>query len=137
MIATMRWRLFADAVVLSHAAYVAFVIFGFVAIVIGAALKAGWVRNFWFRIVHLAAIALVLAEALLGMICPLTRLENILRVRAGQAGYPGDFIGYWVHRLIFFAWPPWVFVALYAGFTLLVAAAFWLVPPEPPRRLRK
>jgi hypothetical protein len=134
MIATMRWRLLADAVVLSHAAYVAFVIFGFIAIVIGAALEARWVRNFWFRVLHLAAIALVLAEALLGMICPLTWLENILRVRAGQAGYPAGFIGYWVHRFIFFAWPPWVFVALYAGFTLLVAAAFRLVPPEPPRR---
>jgi len=137
MIATMRWRLFADAVVLSHAAYVAFVIFGFIAIVVGAALEARWVRNFWFRVFHLAAIALVLAEALLGMICPLTWLENILRVRAGQAGYPADFIGYWVHRFIFFAWRPWVFVALYAGFALLVAAAFWLAPPEPPRWQRK
>jgi Protein of Unknown function (DUF2784) len=133
----MHWRLFADAVVLIHAAYVAFVIFGFIAILIGAALEASWVQNFWFRILHLAAIALVLAEALLGMICPLTCLENILRVRAGQAGYPADFIGYWVHRLIFFAWPPWVFVALYAGFTFVVAAVFCLVPPEPPRRLRK
>ena len=133
----MRWRLFADAVVLIHAVYVAFVIFGFIAILIGAALEARWVRNFWFRILHLAAIALVLAEALLGMICPLTWLENILRVRAGQAAYPVDFIGYWVHRLIFFAWPPWVFVALYAGFTIVVAATFWLVPPEPPRRPRK
>lgn len=133
----MRWRLFADAVVLCHAAYVAFVVFGFIAILAGAALGAKWVRNFWFRILHLAAIGLVLAEALLGMICPLTWLENTLRVRAGQAGYPADFIGYWVHRLIFFAWPPWVFVALYAGFTIAVTAAFWLIPPQAPRRQRK
>lgn len=133
----MRWGLFADAVVLCHAAYVAFVVFGFIAILAGAALGAKWVRNFWFRILHLAAIGLVLAEALLGMICPLTWLENTLRVRAGQAGYPADFIRYWVHRLIFFAWPPWVFVALYAGFTIAVAAAFWLIPPQAPRRQRK
>jgi hypothetical protein len=132
----MRWRFFADAVVLCHAAYVAFVVLGFIAILAGAALDARWVRNFWFRILHLAAIALVLAEALLGMICPLTWLENALRARAGQAGYPADFIGYWVHRLIFFAWPPWVFVVLYAGFTILVAAAFWLVPPQTARRQR-
>lgn len=133
----MRWGLFADAVVLCHAAYVAFVVFGFIAILAGAALGAKWVRNFWFRILHLAAIGLVLAEALLGMICPLTWLENTLRVRADQAGYPADFIRYWVHRLIFFAWTPWVFVALYAGFTIAVAAAFWLIPPQAPRRQRK
>ena len=137
MIRAMRWCLFADAVVLAHAAYVAFVVFGFIAILIGAAVGARWARNFWFRILHLAAIALVLAEALLGIICPLTWLENILRERAGQAGYPADFIRYWVHRLIFFAWPSWVFVALYAGFTIAVAAAFWLVPPQSPRRQRK
>jgi hypothetical protein len=133
----MRWRLYADAVVLGHAAYVAFVIFGFVAILVGAALDARWVRNFWFRILHLAAIGVVLVEALLGVVCPLTWLEDTLRVRAGQAGYPSDFIAYWTHRLIFFAWPPWVFVALYAGFTIAVAVAFWLVPPQARCRPRK
>ena len=133
----MRWRFFADAVVLCHAAYIAFVVFGFIAILAGTALEASWVRNFWFRILHLAAIALVLAEALLGLICPLTWMENTLRVRAGQAGYPADFIAYWAHRVIFFAWPPWVFVALYAGFTIAVAGAFWLVPPRTPHRQRE
>lgn len=133
----LRWRLLADAVVLCHAAYVAFVVVGFIAILAGAALDARWVRNFWFRVLHLAAIGLVLLEALVGVICPLTWLEDTLRMRAGQAGYPADFIAYWAHRFIFFAWPPWVFMVLYAGFTIAVAAAFWLVPPQTPPRQRK
>jgi Protein of Unknown function (DUF2784) len=128
------WRVAADAVVLAHAAYVGFVGLGVAAILIGAAAGWRWVRNFYFRAAHLAAIALVLAEALLGEICPLTAWENRLRERAGQAGYPGDFIAYWVHWLIFYDWPPWVFTALYAGFTIAVIAAFWLAPPRLPWR---
>ncbi|MGO9606020.1 MAG: DUF2784 domain-containing protein [Candidatus Binataceae bacterium] len=129
-----RWRMLADAVVVFHAAYVAFVVLGFAAILAGAALGVRWARNFWFRVIHLAAITLVLVEALIGMICPLTLLEDRLRVRAGDTAYPGDFVGYWVHRLIFYDWPPWVFAVLYAGFTVAVLAAFIAVPPDFPRR---
>jgi len=129
-----RWRMLADAVVVFHAAYVAFVVFGFAAILAGAALRAQWVRNFWFRVIHLAAIALVLVEALIGMICPLTLLEDRLRVRAGDTAYRGDFVAYWVHRIIFYDWPPWVFAVLYASFTIAVVGAFIAVPPELPRR---
>jgi len=129
-----EWRMLADAVVVFHAAYVAFVVFGFAAILAGAALKARWIRNFWFRVIHLAAMALVLVEALIGVICPLTLLEDRLRIRAGDGPYPGDFVGYWMHRLIFYDWPPWVFATLYAGFTIAVVAAFVASPPEFPWR---
>ncbi len=130
----VRWRVLADAVVIIHAAYVVFVVFGLAAILIGVALGWGWVRGFCFRLAHLVAIALVCLEAILGVMCPLTTLEDWLRARAGQARYPGDFIGYWAHRLIFYDAPPWIFTALYAGFTILVAAAFWLAPPKWPHR---
>lgn len=124
----------ADAVVIIHAAYVMFVVLGFAAILAGFALEWQWVREFRFRLLHLVAIALVFLEAALGMMCPLTTLENSLRARAGQARYPGDFIGFWAHRLIFYNAPPWMFTTLYAAFTILVAATFWLAPPKWPRR---
>ncbi len=130
----VRWRVLADAVVIIHAAYVVFVVFGLAAILIGVALEWDWVRGFCFRLTHLVAIALVCLEAILGVMCPLTTLEGWLRARAGQARYPGDFIGYWAHRLIFYDAPPWIFTALYAAFTILVAAAFWLAPPKWPHR---
>jgi hypothetical protein len=130
----MQWRLLADAVVVIHAAYVAFVVLGFAAILAGAALGARWVRNFWFRASHLAAIGLVLVEALLGVMCPLTLLEDNLRHRGGQAAYPGDFIAWWMHLLIFYDWPAWAFVALYAGFTAAVGIVMFLIPPQWPRR---
>jgi hypothetical protein len=128
------WRILADAVVILHAAYVAFVVFGFVAILAGVVFEWEWVRGFGFRLAHLAAIALVCVEGIVGAMCPLTTVENALRARAGQAHYPSDWVGYWAHRLIFYDAPPWVFAALYAAFMVLVAEIFWLAPPKWPSR---
>lgn len=131
----MPWaRILADLVVVFHASFVAFVVLGMVAIVIGLVLGWGWVRNFWFRTLHLAAIAVVTVEALIGVSCPLTVLENELRQQAGQVSYPGAFIGYWAHRLIFFQGEPWMFTLAYTLFGLAVAGAFLLGPPRWPWR---
>jgi len=122
--------LLANLVIALHVAYVAFVVLGLAAILVGAAAGWRWVRNLWFRSAHLAAIALVLFESIAGIACPLTTLENSLRARAGQPGYAGAFIGCWLDRLIFFSAPGWVFIALYAAFTLAVALTLWFVPPR-------
>jgi Protein of Unknown function (DUF2784) len=132
------WRIaaeiLADIVLIFHAAYVAFVVLGLAAIVVGWALGWRWVRNTWFRGLHLVAIGLVFAESIMGIACPLTVFENWLRWHAGEQGYSTDFLAYWVHQLIFHDWPPWIFLSLYAGVTILVAAMYRLVPPEPRRR---
>lgn len=124
----MWWRVLADSVVAFHAAYIAFVVFGLIAILFGYAAGWRWVRNLYFRAAHLAAILLVCIEAIVGVACPLTTLENALRLRAGGVGYPGDFIGYWLDWIIFYNAPPWVFTAIYLAFGALVLATFWLVP---------
>jgi len=129
----VAYGILADVVVVTHAAFVGFVLFGFAAIVMGVALDWEWVRNLRFRLAHLIAIAVVCLDALLGFRCPLTTLENRLRARAGQARYPGDFIGYWAHRLIFYSAPRWVFADLYLGFGALVVLVFWLAPPRRQR----
>ncbi|MGQ0657531.1 MAG: DUF2784 domain-containing protein, partial [Chromatiales bacterium] len=72
----------------------------------------------------------VVAEAWLGMICPLTVLEDQLRRLAGEAGYSGSFIADWLHRLIFFDAPLWVFAVCYSVFALLVIGAWILAPPR-------
>ncbi|HXR34425.1 MAG TPA: DUF2784 domain-containing protein, partial [Candidatus Binataceae bacterium] len=91
----MGWNLLADLVLLFHAAYVGYVVFGLAAILAGIALDWRWIRNFWFRASHLAAIALVVCESLLGLTCPLTTVENLLRQSAGQPGYAGGCIARW------------------------------------------
>jgi hypothetical protein len=83
------------------------------------------VRNFWFRIAHLAAIAFVAAEAVVGVLCPLTVWEAALR------GAPAEksFVAQWAHRLLFYDFPEWIFTVLHIGFALLVAASWFLVRP--------
>ena len=124
----MRYRLLADVVVGIHAVYVSFVVFGLLAILLGRAMDWRWVRNPYFRILHLAAIGFVCAESILGIDCPLTTLENGLRFGGGQRGYGADFLGYWLDRLIFYDVPPRVFMLIYLAFGLLVLSTLWLVP---------
>ncbi len=128
----MPWLALADLVAIVHAAYIAFVVFGFAAIVAGAIAGARWARSFALRATHLASILLVCVEVIIGAVCPLTALENSLRLRAGATGYPADFIGYWVDRLIFYNAPEWVFGLLYFGFAALVALSWWRWPPRWP-----
>ncbi|GAC1471663.1 MAG: hypothetical protein NVSMB9_18070 [Isosphaeraceae bacterium] len=131
----MPWpRVLADLIVLFHALFVAFVVLGMAVILLGLACRWEWVRNFWFRVLHLAAIGVVVLETLTGMACPLTTWEGALRRQAGQRTYPGEFIGYWAHRLIFIDAQPWVFTTLYVLFGASVLLAFLVGPPRLPGR---
>ncbi|OGA18856.1 MAG: hypothetical protein A3I63_09380 [Betaproteobacteria bacterium RIFCSPLOWO2_02_FULL_66_14] len=115
----------ADALLVVHFAIVAFIGGGLILVWIGAAAGWAWVRNRWFRYAHLAAIAFVAAEALLGYACPLTVWEDLLRggVR------PESFVGRWVHRLLYYQAPEWVFAALYAAWAGATLLTLRLVPP--------
>jgi len=137
----LRARILADLIVVAHATYVSFVVFGLAAILLGIVFRWRWVRNVWFRTIHLIAIGIVVGESLSGIDCPLTVWERQLREIAGQTGYTGDFVGYWAHRLIFFRADRWVFTAVYTLFGLTVLATFILAPPrrfhrsDPPRTI--
>lgn len=113
-----------------HFAFVVFVVAGFALILIGLAAGWDWVRNRWFRIAHLAAIAIVVAQAWAGRLCPLTAWENALRLRAGEAAYSETFVQHWLHRLLFYDAEPWVFTAIYTVFGAMVLLAWWLGRPR-------
>ena len=127
---TTFYRLAADAVVVIHFAYAASVVLGLALILIGIPLRWRWIRNRWFRLVHLAMIGIVVAEAWAGIVCPLTVWEKNLRELAGDKTYQGDFIANWVHDALFFDFPPWVFTVIYTAVGLLIASTFWLAPPD-------
>jgi hypothetical protein len=128
------YRLLADVIVLCHLAYVTFVVFGLILILVGGWVGWSWVRNFWFRIIHLGMITIVVIESLLQITCPLTVWEDALRRRAGETVQSGAFIARWAHDLMFFDAEPWVFTVAYCLFGLLVALGLWLVPPRLPKR---
>ncbi len=116
----------ADAILVVHAAFVAFVVLGLPAIWIGLALGRPFARNRWLRGAHLAAIAFVVAQTLLGYACPLTIWEDALR---GASAQPG-FIERWIRAWLFWRAPPWVFAAAYFAFGALVAWTWWRYPPR-------
>jgi Protein of Unknown function (DUF2784) len=120
----------ADLVVTIHAAYVGFVVLGFTAIVLGSAMGWRWVRNLYFRVAHLAAILLVCLEALIGVPCPLTTLENRLRVLSRGRPYAEAFVGHLLDRLVFYSFPQWLFTMVYLSFGALVLLTFILAPPR-------
>ena len=124
------YRLMADAVLLVHVAVVFFVVGGLVLVVAGNCRGWKWVNRPWFRLAHLAAIAVVVTQSWIGLTCPLTELESWLRLQAGVGPYAQGFIEHWLGRLIFFEAPAWVFTAAYAIFGTLVAAAWWVFPPD-------
>jgi hypothetical protein len=85
------YGLLADAVLLTHAAFVAFV-------VLGGLLALRWPKFAW---VHLPVVAWGAGIEFTGAICPLTPLENHLRTLAHQQGYPGGFVEHYVFGLLY------------------------------------
>jgi hypothetical protein len=122
--------LLADAIVAIHVAYVSFVVLGQLAILIGLALKWQWIRNPWFRVIHLVAIVIVGLEAAGGVTCPLTEWEDQARLLAGQPVEQGSFIGRMMHNVLFYHCPQWYFDVGHIAFALLVLGTFVLAPPR-------
>jgi Protein of Unknown function (DUF2784) len=126
-----RWL--ADAVLLLHFAVVVFVVGGLVVVLVGNRLRWSWVNALPFRLAHLLAIGVVVVQAWLGKLCPLTILESWLRSRVGEAAYSASFIEHWVQRVLYYEAPAWVFTSAYTVFGLLVVAAWWCFPPRTGR----
>jgi hypothetical protein len=129
----------ADAILVVHFGWVAFVVIGQLLIALGMMLGWGWIRNFWFRFAHLTMMLLVVIEVIFSVNCPLTVWENRLRgIGPGQSvdhAQMDSFIAHWLGRMMFYddldgtSWP---FVVAYITFTLLVVWSFAKAPPRLP-----
>ena len=113
------WSLLADLLVVVHAAFVLFVS-------AGGLLVLRWPRLAW---VHLPAVAWGAWIEFANWICPLTPLENALRVRAGGATYDDTFIEHYLLPLLYpEALTRDVQLALGAGVLVLNAAIYgWII----------
>lgn len=123
------YALAADALLVIHILVVIFIVFGLLLIFAGKLLRWQWVRNRWFRLLHLLAIGVVVLQSWFGLICPLTVWEMDLRAKAGELVYEGSFITHMLSELLYYHAPPWVFVVCYTGFGgLVVVSWFWVRP---------
>jgi hypothetical protein len=123
----VRSRLLADAVVLVHAGFVAFVL-------AGGLLALRRPRVAW---IHLPCAAYGVMVEVFQWTCPLTPLENRLRRLAGEAGYPGGFVERYLVPLVYpEPFPRWLGWAL-AGTVLLMNAAAYGAAVARIRRGRR
>lgn len=133
MSSQLAYQFTADFILVAHVLYIAFIVVGLLLILLGLFLRWSWIRKFWFRLAHLLAIGIVVIQAWANIICPLTIWENQLRVKAGDVVYPGSFIRFWAHKLIFYQAEAWVFTLIYTVFGLLVLLAWVICPPRLQR----
>lgn len=87
----MLYQLLADAVLLLHAAFVLFALFG--GLLVLRHPKVMWL--------HLPALLWGVIVQWADLICPLTPLETLLRLRGGEAAYAGAFIEHYVSMLLY------------------------------------
>ena len=123
----------AEIILSAHIVIILFNVLGFIAVPIGAACGWHFVHVAWWRLLHVALLAVVAAQALAGRACILTLWQSAL---AGSEAIPTPLIMSWINRLIYWNLPIWVFALLYAvvfGFALVL---LWLVPVHWPRRRR-
>jgi hypothetical protein len=81
----------ADLVVVVHFAFILFV-------VAGGFLALRWRRVAW---IHLPIVAYGTLIEFFGWICPLTPLENWLRIRSGSLGYETSFTEHYILPIVY------------------------------------
>ncbi|MDC0228170.1 DUF2784 family protein [Alphaproteobacteria bacterium] len=115
----------ADIVLMSHFAIVIFITFGIFLIPIGYKSNWLWVKNFKLRICHCGMMLFITLEALLGITCPLTSIENNLR----GVDKTTSFISYWINQIIYWDLPSKFFIILYCAVLIWTFLLWKLFPP--------
>ena len=87
----MLYRALADLTVLTHLAFILFVLLGGLFVL----------RWRWVVWAHLPAATWGVAVEFCGWYCPLTPLENALRLASGSSGYPSGFIEHYILPIIY------------------------------------
>ena len=123
------YSLLADLVVVLHLLWVAYVVLGFAAILIGAVLRWKWTRRRLFRWSHAVMTAIVAVEGMMGWVCPLTTWERDLRVAGGETPEEASFVGRLARDLLFVEIPQDQLNKVYVVFGLIVLLVLWRFPP--------
>ncbi len=118
--------LIADLILIIHFIIVFFIISLFVLVPYGYSKKWAWVNNKKIRYTHLFLMTFVTIESFIGIVCPLTVLENYLRGTITNQ----TFLSKYLSKIIFFNFPSTFFLTLYSlGFLIAVLLSF-KYPPQ-------
>lgn len=122
----------AEAVFWAHVVIIAFNLFGLLAVPLGGVFRWRFVRVFWWRALHLSALAVVAVQAALGRACFLTIWEADLLARAGVGASFAPLIERALAAVIYWDLPIWIFALFYAAVFAYALALWRLVPPRSP-----
>lgn len=87
----MAYHLLADIITVLHLAFVVFVL-------LGGFLVLRWRRSVWF---HVPAVLWGAVVEWAGWVCPLTPLENWLRLKGDVRGYAGGFVEHYLGPVLY------------------------------------
>lgn len=90
-LANMIYSILADIIVVIHLLFVLFVL-------LGGLLVLHWRFLGW---VHIPAVCWAVMIEFSGWICPLTPLENFLRIKGGSSGYATGFVEHYIIPLLY------------------------------------
>ena len=113
--------LLADIVLIVHFILIIFITFNFFLIPVGYVKNWKWTKSLKIRVIHLFLVAFVMAETILGLLCPLTIIENNLRLNFHNEQ---SFVAYWLSKIIFWEINNIIFILIYLV-TFLWTCIMW------------
>jgi hypothetical protein len=125
--------LLANLVALIHIGYFLFIVLGTAGIIIGPRLGWRWIRNVWFRLLHLAAVYIVLIEEVFHIPCLLNVLQWGVRSAGGRDPQATEGVGLVLDGLLFRTIPGWALDVMYWSLGLGLLVLLYLVPPSSRR----
>ena len=117
--------IFFEIVLFFHFFIFLFITFSFFLIPFGYFQKWEWVKNKYYRLIHLVLMGIILIETILGFMCPLTILENFLRNNIEVDNNLTQII----HQIMYWNLPNYQFIILYIlSFSYLIFLWFFFKP---------
>jgi hypothetical protein len=117
----------ANLLALLHIGYFLFIVLGTVAILHPR--RPWWVRSWTFRLTHLLAVYIVLAENVLNLPCPLNVAQWSLRSTGGRPQEAGEGVSGLLDWLLFHTIPGNLLNVMYVGLGILLPVLMIMVPP--------
>ena len=118
--------IFSEIVLLFHFSIFLFIILSFILIPLGYHKKWKWVKNKYYRLIHLILMGIIFIETILGFMCPLTILENFLRNNLRI----NNKITQIIHQIMYWDLPTYQFIILYLLSLLYLIFLWFFFKPD-------
>ncbi len=130
----MSHKIFADAIIVVHFLYILFMLLGFLLTIYAVLFREKFFDWWLFRSLHLLGIFYVASLSILGKYCPLTILENELRLKYEVFSvYSGSFIIHYLEKLVYPDVNPLV-IQIPTVFLAIFTIVMFIV--KPPKKIK-